>query len=605
MRCTSLNLVMFATATLLGCASGSGPGDEPSGLELETSSFPQFGYPTGDRVTYPAGGGSWFVSQPLGHWSNISPFIGNHQAEDIRNGTSDTTTFQPVYSIGDGQVLYAGPNGSTYVNVVLIRHDLPGADPVCSFYGHIDGLKVTAGQHVSRGQQVARIMDWAAQVAPYGQKNSHLHYVILPWDLCQASANTSGALVCGYDNGIDDAFHENMTLDQEPDSYKPVSNACLDQKYAPLIAPSKFIRAHSSATPPASAPVPSVAAVTYRDGATEMLAVGSDGRMWHRHVDPAGTWAPQWDWYSDNTDFGPVTPTVVDYPDGGHEVLTVGKDGRMWHRHVDPTGTWAPQWDWWSTNTDYAAAAPSVVTYADGAHEVLAVGKDGRMWHRHVDKAGAWAPQWDWWSDNTDYGVASPAVVWFPGGAQEVLAVGKDGRMWHRHVDAAGNWAPHWDWWSDNTDYATASPAVITYVDGGHELLAVGKDGRMWHRHVDAAGNWAPRWDWWSTNTDFAPARSVGLTYKDGALEVLAIGKDGRMWHRHVDAAGAWAAQWDWWSNNTDFAAGAPAVASYPSGAHEALAIGKDGRMWHRHVDTVGNWAPQWDWWSASTPFAH
>src|SRR5262249_40471563 len=161
-----------------------GPAPPADTIDVALSSPGGFGYPTGDKVTYPAGGGGWYVSQPLGHWSNIYPFIGNHQAEDIRNSSSDATTFQPAYPIRDGTGLSAGPNGSTYVNVVLIEHDLPGASPVCSFYGHIDGLTVAKGQTVARGQQIARIMDWAAQID--GTKNSHLHYVILPWDLCQA-----------------------------------------------------------------------------------------------------------------------------------------------------------------------------------------------------------------------------------------------------------------------------------------------------------------------------------------------------------------------------------------------------------------------------------
>lgn len=199
---------------------------------------PGFGYPVGDKATWPAGG--WFVTQVLGHYLDTADFKGGHLAQDIAAGTEAETANAPVYAIGDGEVLYAGPNASTYVNVVLVRHDLGSEGVVCSFYGHLGSTTVTEGQRVARGDQIATVLDWAAH---FGPANSHLHYVVLSEALCMASDAADGALICGYDdtaspNGIE-------TLGDEPYSYTSVGDPCGTHQYPDaFISPSQFIEAH-------------------------------------------------------------------------------------------------------------------------------------------------------------------------------------------------------------------------------------------------------------------------------------------------------------------------------------------------------------------------
>lgn len=196
-----------------------------------------FGYPVGDTTTWPAGG--WTVTQVLGHYLNAGSFVGGHLAQDIANGEAATAN-APVYAVGDGTVLYAGTNTSTYVNVVLIEHAHPDGGTICSFYGHLGSVSVGEGDVVTRGQQIANVLDWQAQ---FGAANSHLHYVLLSSALCAASDAANGALVCGYDdtpgpNGID-------TLDDEPFSYTSVGDPCGDDAYPDgFVSPSQFIELH-------------------------------------------------------------------------------------------------------------------------------------------------------------------------------------------------------------------------------------------------------------------------------------------------------------------------------------------------------------------------
>lgn len=188
-----------------------------------------FGYPVGDRSTSPAGG--WVVTQVLAHYYDA--FGGGHLAHDVAIGEAETAG-APVYAVADGVVRYAGPNASSYVHVVLIEHAHDGG-AICSFYGHLNAPSVATGQMVARGDQVATILDQSG--------NSHLHYVMLSKQLCDASAAASGALICGYDgtqgfNGVTD-------LGNEPAVYTALPNVCQNQNYPDgFLSPSKFIDAH-------------------------------------------------------------------------------------------------------------------------------------------------------------------------------------------------------------------------------------------------------------------------------------------------------------------------------------------------------------------------
>ncbi len=189
-----------------------------------------FGYPVGDRSTSPAGG--WTVTQVLAHYYDA--YGGGHLAHDVAVGEAETAN-APVYSVADGVVRYAGANASSYVNVVLIEHEYDGGQRICSFYGHLNAPSVATGQVVARGDQVATILDQSG--------NSHLHYVMLAMNLCDASANAGGALVCGYDGTA--GFNGVTDLSNEPAVYTALANVCANQNYPDaFLSPTKFIDAH-------------------------------------------------------------------------------------------------------------------------------------------------------------------------------------------------------------------------------------------------------------------------------------------------------------------------------------------------------------------------
>jgi murein DD-endopeptidase MepM/ murein hydrolase activator NlpD len=180
------------------------------------------------------------------HWDDQG---GNHLAEDISISGGEDAVDAPVYSVADGVVLFAKKNASSYKNVVLIRHEIEGEEPVCSFYAHVHELKVSAGDFVQRGQQIAQVIDWADALTGGASRNTHLHYVFLSASYCRAVERTgtedfSGSGVCGYDEG--EAHDLGWTdLDNAPATYTAVEDDCGAWRHeGGLIAPSQFIEAH-------------------------------------------------------------------------------------------------------------------------------------------------------------------------------------------------------------------------------------------------------------------------------------------------------------------------------------------------------------------------
>jgi murein DD-endopeptidase MepM/ murein hydrolase activator NlpD len=101
---------------------------------------------------------------------------GGHVGEDwdgIRGG--DTDLKDPIYSIGDGIVVFARDVHLGWGNVVIVRHafrENGNVKYVDALYGHLNTMLVSRGQKVSRGQQIATMG------TAHGQYDAHLHFEI-------------------------------------------------------------------------------------------------------------------------------------------------------------------------------------------------------------------------------------------------------------------------------------------------------------------------------------------------------------------------------------------------------------------------------------------
>jgi murein DD-endopeptidase MepM/ murein hydrolase activator NlpD len=99
-----------------------------------------------------------------------------HLGEDwdgLRGG--DTDLGDPIYSIGDGLVVFARDCHMGWGNVIIVRHAYreDGAiKNIDSLYGHLDSILVRRGQAVSRGQKIATMG------TAHGLYDAHLHLEI-------------------------------------------------------------------------------------------------------------------------------------------------------------------------------------------------------------------------------------------------------------------------------------------------------------------------------------------------------------------------------------------------------------------------------------------
>lgn len=99
-----------------------------------------------------------------------------HMGEDwdgVRGG--DTDLKDPIYSIGDGIVVFARDVHLGWGNVIIVRHayrENGTVKYIDALYGHLHQMLVGRGQRVARGQQIATMG------TAHGQYDAHLHLEI-------------------------------------------------------------------------------------------------------------------------------------------------------------------------------------------------------------------------------------------------------------------------------------------------------------------------------------------------------------------------------------------------------------------------------------------
>jgi murein DD-endopeptidase MepM/ murein hydrolase activator NlpD len=99
-----------------------------------------------------------------------------HLGEDWDgDGGGDTDLGDPVYSIGNGIVVFAADVHLGWGNVVILRHGYyENGELVCidSLYGHLNEILVKPGDAIQRGQEIGTIG------TAHGMYPAHLHFEI-------------------------------------------------------------------------------------------------------------------------------------------------------------------------------------------------------------------------------------------------------------------------------------------------------------------------------------------------------------------------------------------------------------------------------------------
>lgn len=99
-----------------------------------------------------------------------------HLGEDWDGiGGGDTDLGDPIYSIGDGVVVFARDCHMGWGNVVIVRHayrEDGSIRNIDSLYAHLEKILVRRGQAVRRGEQIATLGN------AHGLYDAHLHFEI-------------------------------------------------------------------------------------------------------------------------------------------------------------------------------------------------------------------------------------------------------------------------------------------------------------------------------------------------------------------------------------------------------------------------------------------
>ena len=97
---------------------------------------------------------------------------GGHHAGDDLNGIGgmDSDLGDPVFSVADGLVIYAGEPSSGWGNTVIVAHRTAEGRMLHSMYSHLDRIHVARDQPVSRGARIGTVG------TGNGNYPAHLHF---------------------------------------------------------------------------------------------------------------------------------------------------------------------------------------------------------------------------------------------------------------------------------------------------------------------------------------------------------------------------------------------------------------------------------------------
>jgi murein DD-endopeptidase MepM/ murein hydrolase activator NlpD len=127
------------------------------------------GLPTAARFDFPIG------SENGAFAYNAQRFTENRHLGDDLNGIGgeNSDLGDPIFAVGDGQVIFAGEAGPGWGNVIIVLHAYEENGTrkfVQSYYGHVETILVARKQNVRRGEQIATIG------TANGRYWAHLHF---------------------------------------------------------------------------------------------------------------------------------------------------------------------------------------------------------------------------------------------------------------------------------------------------------------------------------------------------------------------------------------------------------------------------------------------
>jgi hypothetical protein len=127
-----------------------------------------------------------------------------------------------------------------------------------------------------------------------------------------------------------------------------------------------------------------------------VVAIGSDGHLWHTIRDANNQWQGNMGEIANVSAGGPPSFKRVACSgdsDGGLNIVALGSDGQLWHTARRSNGTWFAQFDQVSSDSPGAPAGLMSVGAGNDTNDdmqVVSVAPDGTLWHTIRHDPGNW-----------------------------------------------------------------------------------------------------------------------------------------------------------------------------------------------------------------------
>ncbi|MFC1431112.1 glycoside hydrolase domain-containing protein [Streptacidiphilus sp. N1-3] len=222
---------------------------------------------------------------------------------------------------------------------------------------------------------------------------------------------------------------------------------------------------------------PDVAITGLPDGSSQVVGIGNNNELYFRIRGADGTWTP-FSLIPGNGGAASMSAkkvAVAGMPDGSSQVLAYGSDGKMYLDIRSAAGSWSG----WSLLAGAAGAAYfsgpdlAITALPDGSSQILAIGLNGFVYHEVRSAAGVYTGFGPVSGvTTTQMGASAVSIAGMPDGTAQVAVVGTDGNVWHRVRNTDGTWTA----WGKPGTFAADQVGIAGFPDGTSQILATSAD---------------------------------------------------------------------------------------------------------------------------------
>ena len=213
------------------------------------------------------------------------------------------------------------------------------------------------------------------------------------------------------------------------------------------------------------------AAVSWREGSLDYVAVKSDGNLHHGWYDH-GVWSTHTETLDRPSEEPMSAPAITSWAFNRLDVF-VRAGVRLYQKSWLET-RWGP----WNDISESLAiqGRPSATSWGPNRIDLVVVGTDGLLRHRPYNGS------WDTWANHnvTVHPGTSPTVTAPQPDVLDIYFVGEDGHLWLRY------WTGLWSSFTDLGGMLEGSPAAFKELNGRAHVLAPVYNGQyegIWHRY--------------------------------------------------------------------------------------------------------------------------